>query len=150
VGVIRRLWWNNPVRQLWLRARYWWYRHAPAVSRVALEQKLAEADECADRIVSAYQSGRAVGQWEMFRITDELERLRRHIAQAALDGNGLAAELLTSTIAKPLVSEAAVDMNEAVRLHERQRFLRWLVEEEFDNATVIARQYLADVEGGKV
>jgi len=138
------------MRRLWARVRAWWFAYAPVVTWEEHQRQLDKERENGDRVLRSFSCGKGVGSWELYQLVDELERYRRLIAQAALDGNPFAADLLTKTIAQPLTPEADIDMSELARLAERTRFLNWLCSGQFDHGKEIAKEYMKDVETGRV
>ena len=73
-----------------------------------VEQKV---EQRVRELFAVHKHGEEIGAWKAWNTIDMLERARAELAQAAIDGNPLAADILNKSF-KKMDAEANIDMGE--------------------------------------
>lgn len=94
------------------RLKLWLLDQLGALEYENLERHVEQKVEQRVReLFAVHKHGEELGAWKAWNTIDMLERTRAELAQAAIDGNPLAADILNKSF-KKVDAEANIDMGE--------------------------------------
>lgn len=100
------------MNRLLLNVRLWLIERLGAEPKEDVEYLVEKAvEDRMNNLFLVHRAGKEIGAWEQFRVQDMLERTRAQLAEAAIEGNPLAADILNKSF-KKIDPEANVDMGE--------------------------------------